>query len=127
MRAISTWLPTRAAPLYLYLALALAPLQAGAAMDGGAYPTADRVEYVLECMRNNGGHYDYLYKCSCAIDAIARQIAYDDFVAGAAIARYQGMAGERMGTFRDPPEAKNLAGRYRTLQAEAKKACDVPR
>lgn len=97
------------------------------ALAAEGYPTVDRVEYVLECLRNNGGRYDYLYKCSCAIDAIARRLSYDEYVEGAAVSRYQSMAGERMGEFRDPPPVKALAQRYRALQAEAKKSCDVPR
>ncbi|MBI4986364.1 MAG: hypothetical protein HZC24_13745 [Rhodocyclales bacterium] len=108
------------------LAFVLTPLPVPAAAQA-PYPTADRVEYVLECMRNNGGRYDYLYKCSCAIDAIAQQLSYDDYVDAAAVARYQGMAGERMGAFRDPPPLQARAARYRALQTDAKKTCDVPR
>ena len=94
---------------------------------GATYPTVDRVEYVLECMKNNGGSHAYLYKCSCAIDAIAEQLPYDDYVAASAVARYQAMGGERAGLFRDPEEMRDLATRYRAINADAKRACEVGR
>lgn len=99
---------------------------AGAAW-GYDYPTADRVEYVLECMKHNGGEQAYLYKCSCVIDEIAKQMTYDNYVEASTIARYQGMGGERMGAFRDPEEFKKEAKGYRALQAAAKKTCGVPK
>ena len=101
------------------------------AFAGGAnahdYTTVDRVEYVLECMRANGGEQQYLYKCACVIDTIAKEMTYDDYVESSSVARYQGMAGERMGVFRDPENMKDAAKRYRTLLAGAKKQCAVPK
>src|SRR3989449_1481750 len=50
-----------------YVALALAVLAGGApaqAADVHAYPTVDRVEYVLECMQRNAGRQEFLYKRS---------------------------------------------------------------
>lgn len=106
-------------------------LLAGLAFAGAAqahdYPTVDRVEYVVECMRANGGEHQYLYKCSCVIDTIARQMSYDDYLEASAVARYQGMAGERMGVFRDADIAKDMAKKYRGVLAGAKKECGVPR
>jgi hypothetical protein len=91
------------------------------------YPTTERVEYVLECMKKNGGSQAYLYKCSCAIDAIAKQMSLDEYVESSAVARYQGMGGERSGVFRDPDSMKDAANRYRSVHAAARKECDVPR
>ncbi len=108
-------------------AIAVSLLLAGAAQAAVPYPTVDRVEYVLECMKNNGGSYADLYKCSCAIDAIAEKLPYEQYVEAAAVARYQGMAGERMGEFRDPEPMQAMAKDYRSLQAAAKKACGVAR
>ena len=89
------------------------------------YPTVDRVEYVLECLRDNGGEQEYLYKCSCAIDAIAEKIAYEEYVEASSAARYQSLGGERGGLFRDPEPAKNMAKKYREVQASAKQQCGV--
>lgn len=111
------------------MSIRLASLAFGLALTGAAsahdYPTADRVEFVLECMRNNGGEYQYLYKCSCAIDAIAKGMPYDAYVESASIVRYQGMGGERSGVFRDPEEMKEEAKRYRALRADAFKQCGI--
>lgn len=89
------------------------------------YPTVDRVEYVLECMRDHGGKQEYLYKCSCAIDHIAKELSYDDFVEASTAARYQSLPGERGGVFRDPDSVRSLAKNFKALQAKANKICFV--
>jgi hypothetical protein len=91
------------------------------------YPTADRVQFVLECMYRNGGSSVYVYKCSCVIDAIAQKFSYDDWVNASTIARYQTMPGEGMGLFRDAPEERAAAKRYRDAEGDAKKMCGVPK
>jgi hypothetical protein len=91
------------------------------------YPTVDRVEFVLECLRNNGGAHHYLYKCSCAIDAIAAELPYETYVDSSTVARYQGLGGERSGLFRDSDGVKDLARRYRSAQAQAFAQCGIER
>jgi hypothetical protein len=108
-------------------ALLLSVFALAGAAHAHDYPTVDRVEYVIECMRNNGGEQQYLYKCACVIDALSKEMSYDDYVEGSTVARYQGMAGERMGEFRDPEPAKDAAKRYRSVLANAKKQCSVPK
>ena len=105
--------------------LFLAALSLAGAAQADDYPTVDRVEYVVECMRANGGEYHFLYKCSCVIDAIAKQMPYDEYVEASAVARYQGMGGERMGVFRDAEPAKDLAKKYRGVLGNARKECGV--
>lgn len=118
----------RSAARFSALAAAFAGLLASPATAAPApYPTVDRVEYVLECMKNNGGSHEFLYKCSCAIDAIAEVLSYEDYVDASTVARYQTLGGERGGLFRDPEGMKVLAKRYRTLHAEVKSSCGVPR
>jgi hypothetical protein len=118
-------------PAIIALVIAFTILPAGAAEaqrpDAKAYPTADRVEFVLECMEKNGGKQEFLYKCSCVIDGIAEKLAYDDFVEVATAARYQGLGGDRGGEFRDPPKTREAAQRYLKIRGEAMKRCDVPR
>jgi hypothetical protein len=106
----------------LLLALAVSPLTARA----HDYPTSGRVEYVLECMQKHDSKYEYLYKCSCVIDYIARNMSYDDYVAMSTASRNQTLAGERGAMFRDPVPVKDMANKYKTLQASANKACHVP-
>jgi hypothetical protein len=91
------------------------------------YPTADRVQYVLECMYRNGGSSVYVYKCSCVIDSIAQKYTYDEFIDASTIARYQTMPGEGMGMFRDAPDEKAAAKRYKEVEADSKKMCSVPK
>src|ERR1041385_2597336 len=64
-----------------------------------AYPTVDRVEFVLECMQKNGGKQEFLYKCACVIDEVAQKYAYDDFVEASTAARK--IAAAQHGWFRD--------------------------
>ena len=90
------------------------------------YPTADRVEYVQECMLKHGGELSYLYKCSCVIDRIASELAYDDFVEWGTYARNASLAGERGGVFRDSDQAREDAKQYRAAEARAYKSCGLP-
>jgi hypothetical protein len=107
----------------------LTPLLFGVLLPAPAlayeYPTVDRVEFVLECMKNNGGEYHFLYKCSCVIDAVAKEMPYQAYVDASTVARYAGMGGERAGVFRDPEPMKEMAKNYRTLRAKAGKECGV--
>ena len=111
--------------LALAIAFPVVVLAQGAGAKG--YPTVDRVEYVLECMQRNGGKQEFLYKCACVIDEIARHFAYDDFVEAATAARFQGLGGDRGGLFRDPPKTREIAKRYLQVQNDAMKRCAVPR
>lgn len=106
----------------LLLAVSLAPLTAQA----HDFPTSGRVEYVLECMQKHESKYEYLYKCSCVIDHIAKQMPYDEYLTMSTALRNQTLSGERGALFRDPAPVKEMAGKYKTLQASANKACHVP-
>ena len=108
------------------LATPLAPsLAAPPAAQANDYPTSGRVEYVLECMQKHDGKYEYLYKCSCVIDHIARQMSYDDYVMMSTALRNQTMTGERGAMFRDPVPVKQMASKYKALQTSADKACYI--
>ena len=54
------------------------------AMTPGAqandFPTLDRVDSVLTCMKENGGQtIDNLQRCSCQIDIIAQTVNFDEY------------------------------------------------
>lgn len=88
------------------------------------FPTAGRVEFVLECMRDHtGGQYELLNKCSCAIDRLAEKYRYDDFVEAQTMAKAVTIAGERGSTLRDNEDAQNAAKRYREAVGDAARAC----
>ena len=110
--------------LLLSLALAVA-ISTPLAARADDFPTSGRVEYVLECMQKHDGKYEYLYKCSCVIDHIAKEMTYDDYVTMSTALRNQTMGGERGALFRDPPPVKDMANKYKALQTSANKACYV--
>jgi len=114
--------PSRLLTLAVLAAASAVPLAAHA----DDFPTSGRVEYVLECMQKHDSKYEYLYKCSCVVDRIAKAMRYDDYVAMSMALRNQALAGERGGLFRDAAAAKDMAGKYKEIQAEANKACAVP-
>jgi hypothetical protein len=89
------------------------------------YPTSARVEFVQDCMARAGGNLADLYKCSCVIDRMAEKLSYDDYVEAATFAHYSTLPGEGGGIFRDPDRAKERARLYRTVEADAYRACGL--
>jgi hypothetical protein len=89
------------------------------------YPTSARVEYVQECIAKNGGNLADLYKCSCAIDRMAERFTYDDFVEAQTFVHYSTLGGEGGGIFRDPDHAKERAKLFRSVEADAYRACGL--
>lgn len=113
--------------------LLLLPLLAQAATpDPAGYPTLERVLYVQECLRAHPGPaFEMLSKCSCALDAVAREVSYDDYTTMSTIANAMSIGGERGGTLRDNETLKPEVKRFRELQTKAKRSCfinvDAPR
>jgi hypothetical protein len=88
------------------------------------FPTRARVEFVLKCMRESKvSQQESMYKCSCAIDAIADKIDYGTWVDLSTIADGTTIAGERGGVMRDMKDGRKLIASYRELQESAKKSC----
>lgn len=102
------------------LLLALASLAAHA----NDFPTLERVLYVQECMRAHpGATFEMSSKCACALDALAGELPYDDYVTLSTISKASTMAGERGATIRDAPSLTSQIKRYRALQARAEQSC----
>jgi len=96
------------------------------------YPTSERVIYVEACMGEHpGGHYEMLNKCSCVLDAIAREVPYDDYVTMSTAANATSIGGERGNAIRDVEPLQVQVRKFRQLQAQARKNClfapDAPR
>lgn len=106
-----------------WLALLVVP----GAWAGNDFPTSARVEYVLACMREQRASPAALYQCSCAIDAIAAKVTYDEWVDLSTVANASTIAGERGGVLRDMKDGRKLVGTYRSLQEEARKRCFLAR
>ncbi len=95
-----------------------------AAEGANDYPTLARVEYVLGCARDaKGPELENLYKCSCVIDAVAQRLTHDQYVEYSTAANAFGIGGERGEMMRAYAGGKEMAGKYRAVQAEARKAC----
>jgi hypothetical protein len=90
------------------------------------YPTVDRVEYVHGCMRDNPGpHQEMIYKCSCVIDALAKEMSYEEFVDASTAANAFSIGGERGELVRNFEPTKKMAEKFRDLQSKAKKGCFI--
>ncbi len=91
------------------------------------YPTLARVEYVMDCIRQypNVSQREMTYKCSCAIDAIAKEVNYDEYVDLSTVSSAISIAGERGAVLRDQKGMRPMANKFRDLQSKAKNACFI--
>jgi hypothetical protein len=90
------------------------------------YPTLERVDHVLTCMRLAGGQtVDNLYACSCEIDVIAQQVDFDDFAEARTYEIYKRMPGEKGGLFRESSRGDEITGKLLTAREDAKKRCFI--
>jgi hypothetical protein len=115
------------APLAFLLVMAAQPAGAEEARAND-FPTVERVLFVEACVREHPdrARTEMLYKCSCAIDSIASELSYAEYVdASTAFAAGQA-AGERGTHIRESSAGQDLAGRYRRARANAGKACMLP-
>ena len=88
------------------------------------FPTRARVEFVLTCMRESKApQQESMYKCSCAIDAIAEKVSYSTWVDLSTVANATTIVGERGGVMRDMQDGRKMIASYRELQESAKKRC----
>ena len=110
----------------LRLALTSALLLAPTLSQANDFPTADRVLYVQECVRDNPGpHYEMINKCSCALDRLSTEVKFADYVSMTTIVNAVSIGGERGGQLRDNETVKPQIARYRDLQAKVRKACFI--
>lgn len=105
------------------LPLALAAAGNAAAND---FPTVDRVLYVQECMQaHSGPNFEMVNKCSCALDTLAKEVTFDDYVEMSTITKARSIGGERGGVIRDAPSLEPQIKRYRDLQRKSMQACFI--
>ena len=108
--------------------LLCAAAAAGIALPAAAndFPTVERVLYVQECMKANPGpNFEMVNKCSCALDALAREVKYDDYVNMSTIVNAVSIGGERGSELRDNESIKPQIKRFRDLQARVQKSCFI--
>lgn len=101
-------------------------LATGAQAQDNNYPTLERVDHVLTCMRTNGGQtVDNLYACACEVDIIAQQLSFDEFTEARTFEIYQRMPGEKGGLFRDNERAKKVVAQLEQARTDASKRCFI--
>jgi hypothetical protein len=110
--------------------LSTAVLAALLGASGGArandFPTSARVLYVEDCIRSNPGPYfEMVNKCSCAVDALAEEVNYDEYTTMQTISNGMSIGGERGGAIRDVPTLQPELKKYRGLQTKVKKGCFI--
>lgn len=113
--------------LRLLLCLFGLPMAAHAAPHANDFPTVDRVLYVQECMaaHPDAVRFEMTNKCSCALDAIASEIKYDDYVQLSTASKATSIGGERGSYIRDSDKLQADIKRYRALQAKVNKGCFI--
>jgi hypothetical protein len=98
----------------------------GGAASANDFPTVERVNYVQECMRTHPGpNYEMVNKCSCALDALAKDIKHAEYVEMSTAANANSIGGERGNTIRDTEMLQAKIKRFRELQTRAKKGCFI--
>ena len=90
------------------------------------YPTLERVDHVLTCMRLAGGQtVDNLYACSCEIDVIAQTVKFEDFTEARTYEIYKRMPGEKGGLFRESEQGDKIIEQLEAARTDAKKRCFI--
>ena len=104
----------------------LVPTMAATTVWANDFPTAERVLYVQECMQTYPGpQFEMIQKCACAVDALAQQLSYSDYVSLSTLAKATTIAGERGGVIRESANTAPLIKRYRDIQSKANQACFI--
>jgi hypothetical protein len=90
------------------------------------YPTMDRVDQVLTCMKRNGGqNVDNLFRCSCEIDVIAQTVSLEEFNTARTYEIYKNMPGEKGALFREGEDARKAVETLAAARKNAEKRCFV--
>ncbi len=90
------------------------------------FPTQERVLYVQECLQTHPGNaYEMISKCSCALDALAKEIGYDEYTTLHTATLAQRIAGERGASLRDNAMVGKEVKQLRELQSRAYKRCFI--
>ena len=87
------------------------------------FPTYAKAEYVMACMISNQNTPEYLHKCSCSVDYIESQIAYDEYVSAETLMSLRQIDGEKSLLFKITPNAKDIYTKLQNILAESEMEC----
>jgi hypothetical protein len=107
--------------------LLLAPALTCGAVPTNDFPTIERVLFVESCVREHPDrpHQEMLYKCSCAVDAIAGDFQYEEYVELSTAVDAGQIAGERGTAVRESTEGKSMSKRFKAARAKALTSCFI--
>jgi hypothetical protein len=107
------------------IALAACATLTAAPVHANDFPTIERVNFVFECMRDHPGpYYEMSTKCSCALDAVASKVSFEDYRTMHTAALANTIGGERGGYYR-AKMWRDQARTYAKLRDDAKKGCFI--
>ena len=87
------------------------------------FPTLARSEFVFACMSSNASNRDFMAKCSCAVDEIAKRMSYKEYAQAEAIARLQLGASPREEAFKSVGLSKERMDKLYRAQAASELEC----
>lgn len=87
------------------------------------FPTLARSEFVFACMSSNATNRDFMAKCSCAVDEIAKRINYEEYAQAEAIARLWEGASPREEAFKSVGLSKERMDKLFKAQAASELEC----
>ncbi|HTS52029.1 MAG TPA: hypothetical protein VMH26_02045 [Burkholderiales bacterium] len=107
--------------------LLLAPALTSWAVPTNDFPTIERVLFVESCVREHPDRprQEMLYKCSCALDAIAGELEYQEYVELSTAVDAGQIAGERGAAVRESTEGKSMSKRFKAVRAKALSGCFI--
>ena len=90
------------------------------------FPTADRIEYFLECVAKRGGlSYVTQANCICKVDKLAEKMSYEDYSQARTFTFLRSTPGEKGAVFRDPKQAKTLRKQLKQAEQYGDDSCFV--
>jgi hypothetical protein len=87
------------------------------------FPTIARSEFVFACMSSNVTNRDFMEKCSCAIDEIAKRIGYEEYAQAETITRMQLGNSPREEAFKSVGLSKERMDKLLRAQAASELEC----
>ena len=99
------------------------PLLFSTSTESNDFPTQARSEFVFACMSSNQSNRDFMAKCSCAVDEIAKRISYEEYAQAEAIARLQLGASPREEAFKSVGLSKERMDKLYRAQAASELEC----
>ena len=91
--------------------------------ESNDFPTVARSEFVFACMSSNASNRDFMAKCSCAVDEIAKRMTYEEYAQAEAIARLQLGASPREEAFKSVGLSKERMDKLFRAQAASELEC----